>query len=111
MTVQEAKQQIDDAERKINIAFVKMKDEAATMTDNVEDKVSSNVATKTCIPLIICVIGIVCCTLGSWGWGLFFIVVGGIATYCTYSTLSSDEYEVSRLQKDTKDQLNNIKDI
>lgn len=105
MTVQEARKQVGDAENKVNSEFSDMKSSAYSMAQAAQSEASSNTQAKTWIPLIACLIGVICCCAGSPGWGIFLIIVGAVVAYNMHGSAKSGENQVSNLARNLSNQL------
>lgn len=111
MTVQEARKQVGDAESKVNSEFSDMKSNAYSMAQAALSEAESNTQGKTWIPLIACLIGFICCCAGSWGWGIFLIIVGAIVTYNMHGSAKSGENQISNSVRNLNNQLDQYSKI
>lgn len=111
MTVQEARKQVDDAENKVNSEFSEMKSNAYSMAQAALSEAESNLQVKTWVPLIACLIGFFCCCAGSWGWGIFLIIVGAIVAYNMHGSAKYGENQIANSVRNFNNQLDKYSKI
>lgn len=111
MTIQDARKQINDAETNVSSAFSDMKSSAYSMAGAAESEAHTNTMTKTLVPLIACLLGFFCCVAGSWGWGIFLIIVGAVVSYYMHGSAKMGENKISGLTKELGNQLDKYSKI
>lgn len=93
MTSQEAEEQVRKCERKIRKKYSNLKDAAKNMGSLASQAQSSSAITKTMLPLIISLIGLLFCFASHTVLGFLFIFLGIIIAFIVRS--SADEVQES----------------
>ena len=106
MTVQEAINQVNDAENRTNRAFGDMKNAGVDMTRRVLGEAKANTIKQTVIPLIACLVGVVL-WMFAIGFGFFFIVGGAVIARGNYKGAKHAEQEIESACNILANQLNN----
>ena len=98
MTANEARQQIEACENQINNSYSCLKDNARDLGSSAAQAASSATITKTLLPLILCVIGLICFA-GPWFLGILLILGGIFLSYALHGPAKRVQTHVENQQR------------
>lgn len=110
MTSNEARQKIDACERQIVGAYSGLKDSARQVGSSAASSASSATLMKTLLPLILCLIGVICFT-GSWFLGIVFIAAGIFISVKLHGPAKSVQNNIENMQKNLNSTIDNNANI
>ena len=111
MTTEEAKQKIDECEKKITSAHSTLCDSARGMGSSALQAIEAENKKKTLMPLIACAIGFICMLIGHPVFGVLFIIGGLVASYNARSKAKAAKEQVEtaiRMMNSAIDKNSNI---
>lgn len=99
MTSREARQRIDECELQVVHAYAGLKDQARNM-GNVASQAASRATTlKTLLPLILCVLGLIC-IFRAWFLGLLMIAGGIFISYKLHGPAKEVQNRVNSMRQE-----------
>lgn len=106
MTSNEARQKVDECERQIVSAYSGLKGSARAVGFSAVSAASNKTTMSTLLPLILCIIGLLCFG-GPWFFGIVLIGLGIFIAYKLHASAKRVQNSVENCQKN----LNSIIDF